>query len=66
MGFHFEVLIFLFELVLCVQKMADGAKKLIGDNDYRNLCKMDVVNGVVNFRRTVLSVDLKKCEFKRR
>lgn len=47
-----------------VQRMADGAKKLIGDHDYRNLCKMDVANGVVNFRRTVLSVDMKQCEFK--
>lgn len=51
---------------LDLNRMADGAKKLIGDNDYRNLCKMDVANGVVNFRRTVLSVDLKQCQFKRR
>ena len=43
--------------------MANGARRLVGDNDYRNLCKMDVANGVVKFKRTILSVDLKLCEF---
>ena len=32
--------------------MKDGANRLIGDHDFRNFCKMDVVN-VDTFTRTV-------------
>ena len=31
--------------------MCEAASKLIGEHDFRNLCKMDVGNGVVNFKR---------------
>ncbi|XP_041035944.1 tRNA pseudouridine(38/39) synthase [Carcharodon carcharias] len=34
--------------------MDAAARRFEGTHDFRNLCKMDVANGVVNFRRTVL------------
>lgn len=33
--------------------MNEGAQFLIGTFDFRNLCKMDVGNGVTNFMRTI-------------
>lgn len=38
---------------LDVGLMNAASQKLIGTHDFRNLCKMDVGNGVVNFMRTV-------------
>ena len=38
--------------------MDEAAKKLIGEHDYRNLCKMDVANGVTNFTRKILSAEI--------
>lgn len=32
--------------------------KLIGEYDYRNFCKMDVGNGVVNYIRKIVSVEI--------
>ncbi|KAG9465501.1 hypothetical protein GDO78_018182 [Eleutherodactylus coqui] len=40
---------------LDVAAMDRAARMLEGSHDFRNLCKMDVANGVVNFVRTVLS-----------
>ncbi len=34
--------------------MHEAAQKLHGEHDYRNLCKMDVANGVTNFTRKIL------------
>ena len=34
--------------------MREAALKLHGEHDYRNLCKMDVANGVTNFTRKIL------------
>ncbi|XP_075704973.1 tRNA pseudouridine(38/39) synthase [Rhinoderma darwinii] len=39
---------------LDVAAMDRAARMLEGTHDFRNLCKMDVANGVVNFVRTVL------------
>ncbi|NWJ06089.1 PUS3 synthase, partial [Crypturellus undulatus] len=36
-------------------RMDAAARRFVGTHDFRNLCKMDVANGVVNFTRTVLS-----------
>lgn len=36
--------------------MEEAAKLLEGEHDFRNLCKMDVGNGVVQFRRRVEKV----------
>lgn len=38
--------------------MSEAASKLIGEHDFRNLCKMDVGNGVTNFKRRVLQAEV--------
>ena len=43
---------------LNLDKMLEAAKLLIGSHDFRNLCKMDVKNGVTNFIRRLESVEL--------
>ncbi|KAH9504417.1 tRNA pseudouridine synthase 3 [Bulinus truncatus] len=35
-----------------------AASKLVGEHDFRNLCKMDVGNGVVNFTRKIFRADV--------
>ncbi|XP_029462692.1 tRNA pseudouridine(38/39) synthase isoform X2 [Rhinatrema bivittatum] len=35
--------------------MNTAAQKYVGTHDFRNFCKMDVGNGVVNFQRTILA-----------
>ncbi|XP_017291301.1 tRNA pseudouridine(38/39) synthase [Kryptolebias marmoratus] len=40
---------------LDVASMAEAAKRYEGTHDFRNLCKMDVGNGVLQFERTILS-----------
>ncbi|NXI99611.1 PUS3 synthase, partial [Psophia crepitans] len=40
---------------LDVPLMHVAAQRYVGTHDFRNLCKMDVANGVVNFQRTILS-----------
>ncbi|XP_074018625.1 tRNA pseudouridine(38/39) synthase isoform X2 [Numenius arquata] len=40
---------------LDVTLMDAAAQRFMGTHDFRNLCKMDVANGVVNFQRTILS-----------
>lgn len=36
-----------------------ASEKLLGTHDFRNFCKMDVGNGVVEFIRNVMYVDIK-------
>lgn len=43
---------------LNIQAMQDACKYLIGIHDFRNLCKMDVGNGVVTFERELRVVDV--------
>jgi len=45
---------------LDVERMEAAGSKLVGGHDFRNLCKMDVNNGVVSFVRTIdgVSVDV--------
>ncbi|KAK9530310.1 hypothetical protein VZT92_011819 [Zoarces viviparus] len=43
---------------LDVTSMADAAKRYEGTFDFRNLCKMDVGNGVLQFERTILSASV--------
>ncbi|KAF7242222.1 tRNA pseudouridine(38/39) synthase [Varanus komodoensis] len=38
--------------------MNTAAQKFVGTHDFRNLCKMDVANGVTNFQRTVLKAEV--------
>ncbi|XP_061448321.1 tRNA pseudouridine(38/39) synthase isoform X2 [Rhineura floridana] len=44
---------------LDVALMNTAAQKFVGTHDFRNLCKMDVANGVTNFQRTVLTAEVK-------
>ncbi|XP_030064881.1 tRNA pseudouridine(38/39) synthase isoform X1 [Microcaecilia unicolor] len=41
---------------LNLELMNAAAQKYVGTHDFRNFCKMDVGNGVVNFQRTLLAV----------
>ncbi|XP_055864792.1 uncharacterized protein LOC106070325 [Biomphalaria glabrata] len=43
---------------LNIELMNEAASKLIGEHDFRNLCKMDVGNGVVNFTRKIFKADV--------
>jgi tRNA U38,U39,U40 pseudouridine synthase TruA len=36
--------------------MKDAGKRLIGEKDFRNFCKMDISNGVVTFLRRIDNV----------
>ena len=36
--------------------MRDAGRRLVGEKDFRNLCKMDVGNGVVTFFRRIDNV----------
>ncbi|CAM9192113.1 unnamed protein product, partial [Lampetra fluviatilis] len=47
---------------LDVAAMREAARSLVGNHDFRNLCKMDVANGVVGFRRMVISADVRRAE----
>ena len=38
--------------------MEAAAEKLVGEHDYRNLCKMDVGNGVINYKRKILKTSI--------
>ncbi|XP_034255782.1 tRNA pseudouridine(38/39) synthase [Thrips palmi] len=46
---------------LNLEAMDKAAKYILGSHDFRNLCKMDVGNGVVNYVREVRSVDIQPC-----
>ncbi|XP_078041633.1 tRNA pseudouridine(38/39) synthase isoform X2 [Augochlora pura] len=39
---------------LNIEAMDQAVKYAIGEHDFRNICKMDVANGVTNYKRTVL------------
>ena len=43
---------------LDIERMRIGCNHLLGEHDFRNLCKMDVNNGVVNYKRNILSTHL--------
>ncbi|XP_006874629.1 PREDICTED: tRNA pseudouridine(38/39) synthase-like [Chrysochloris asiatica] len=43
---------------LDIRIMNSAAQKFVGTHDFRNLCKMDVANGVINFQRTILSAQV--------
>ncbi|KAJ0016069.1 hypothetical protein NQD34_014359 [Periophthalmus magnuspinnatus] len=44
---------------LDVELMTEAAKRYEGTHDFRNLCKMDVGNGVLQFERTILSASVR-------
>lgn len=47
---------------LDVEAMQEGTRHLLGTHDFRNLCKMDVGNGVTNFIRTIDYANISKIE----
>ncbi|XP_055382202.1 tRNA pseudouridine(38/39) synthase isoform X2 [Condylostylus longicornis] len=47
---------------LDIERMRSGCKFLVGVHDFRNLCKMDVGNGVVNFVRSIKYADIHACQ----
>uniref|UniRef100_A0A3Q0TI21 Pseudouridylate synthase 3 n=1 Tax=Amphilophus citrinellus TaxID=61819 RepID=A0A3Q0TI21_AMPCI len=47
---------------LDVGLMAEASKRYEGTHDFRNLCKMDVGNGVLQFERTILSATVKPAQ----
>ena len=38
--------------------MEEAAKRLLGEHDFRNLCKVDARNGVKNFVRNIQSAEI--------
>ncbi|KAL4660508.1 tRNA pseudouridine(38/39) synthase [Arapaima gigas] len=47
---------------LDMELMAEAAKRFEGTHDFRNLCKMDVGNGVLQFQRTILSASIQPAQ----
>ncbi|KAL8173772.1 UNVERIFIED_CONTAM: tRNA pseudouridine synthase 3 [Gekko kuhli] len=43
---------------LDIALMNTAAQRFVGTHDFRNLCKMDVANGVTNFQRTILNAEV--------
>lgn len=46
---------------LDIDKMDKAVKYTIGTHDFRNICKMDVANGVVSFIRAIRSAEISMC-----
>lgn len=44
--------------------MRTAAQSLIGEHDFRNLCKMDVGNGVVQFVRRIMDIQIEPVDEK--
>jgi tRNA pseudouridine38/39 synthase len=38
--------------------MRDGAQRLVGEHDFRNLCKLDPAKQITNFHRRILSAEI--------
>lgn len=47
---------------LNIAAMEDGCRHLVGTHDFRNLCKMDVANGVVSFMRSITSATIQQVD----
>lgn len=43
---------------IILQKIKTAANYLVGTHDYRNFCKMDVANGVVEFIRRINKIEI--------
>lgn len=46
---------------LNLDAMRKAAQYVLGTHDFRNLCKMDVGNGVVNYVREIRSINIENC-----
>lgn len=45
-------------MIFFSQKMITAVQYLLGAHDFRNFCKMDIANGVVEFTRNILDVSV--------
>ncbi|KAI0986531.1 hypothetical protein GJ496_000780, partial [Pomphorhynchus laevis] len=52
---------YFFSKHLDLSRMTDAAQRLIGENDYRNFCKMDIRSGVIRFIRRIDSITFDSC-----
>lgn len=43
---------------LDISLMRDGAQRMIGENDFRNLCKIDPTKQITNFHRRILRAEI--------
>ena len=43
---------------LDVSRMQDAVSRLLGEHDFRNLCKLDASKQITNFRRTILEASI--------
>jgi len=43
---------------LDISRMQDAASRLLGEHDFRNLCKLDASKQITNFRRTILQASI--------
>lgn len=43
---------------LDIPRMQDAASRLLGEHDFRNLCKLDASKQIANFRRTILEASI--------
>nr|SVE85564.1 EOG090X083V [Daphnia pulicaria] len=43
---------------LNIERMRVASQSLIGEHDFRNLCKMDVGNGVIKFDRRIMDIQI--------
>lgn len=43
---------------LDIDAMRDGAARLVGEHDFRNLCKIDPSKQITNFKRNILRADI--------
>lgn len=50
---------------LNVEAMQDAASRLVGEHDFRNLCKVDPTKQIVNFRRRIISAVISELEPRR-
>jgi tRNA pseudouridine38/39 synthase len=53
---------FFFKKNYNLDHMLDGAKKLLGEHDFRNFCKLNLL-ATTNHVRTILEVDIQKADF---
>ncbi|KAI0789178.1 pseudouridine synthase [Abortiporus biennis] len=47
---------------LDIEKMKEGAERLVGEHDFRNLCKLDVSKQLTSFRRKILRATISPVE----
>lgn len=49
---------FKLESAILLKVMKDACRHFIGEHDFRNFCKMDVGNGVLNYVRNIMAITI--------